>query len=175
MAFEVIKGLLSGEGLNDAVYQAANEFSRAFGRAFNAVIGEIKIPEVTIGGQKIAGVEIPEVTIGGQTLGGGGGGDDGGSGGFLGGGPDTLAGNQVASEDVTGGFGVAKDVAGEAASKAGFSAPGGAGVEYNEGNVQNNYHQNISAKPEDKSMLSRTVKDAMEEANSFARQQQGGQ
>jgi len=39
----------------------------------------------------------------------------------------------------------------------------------------NQFNQDISADPEDKAQMSRIAKDAMEEANSFARRQQGGQ
>jgi len=49
------------------------------------------------------------------------------------------------------------------------------GVEFNEGDTMNQFNQDISADPEDKAQMSRIAKDAMEEANSFARRQQGGQ
>lgn len=48
-------------------------------------------------------------------------------------------------------------------------------IEYKEGDTIQNFRQNISANPEDEAQISRIAKDAMKEANSFARRQQGGQ
>ena len=76
--------------------------------------------------------------------------------------------------DIFSGGAIARDVAGRAAESV---TPGAApaDITYDEGDVNNTYNQEISADPEDKAQIGRIAKDAMEEANSFTRRQQGGQ
>lgn len=179
----VIDPLVSAfTGLVDVISNVVDTIAQLFfalpdmvAQAWNSTIGgfELSIPSVTLGGNI---KEIPDMTIGGQTLtlpelpspGGGGGG----GGASL---PsESISGSQMSAEDLTEGPGRLANVAGQAAQTAGMGgAPGR--VEYSEGDTIQNFRQNISANPEDKAQISRIAKDAMKEANSFERRQQGGQ
>ena len=80
----------------------------------------------------------------------------------------------VTEEDTKSGFQTGMDMKNRDNQQAsGGGTP--SGIEYYEGDVNNEFRQQISADPEDKSQISRVAKDAMAEANSFSRRQQGGQ
>jgi hypothetical protein len=142
--------------------------------AWNSTIGgvELNIPSVTLGSNI---PEIEETTIGGQSItlpeipgGSGGGGSAGGSG-------EVISASKVTGEDLASGAGVAADVGKKSASSLGGLLGGGGNVNVEEGNTTNVFNQSISAEPEDEAQMGRIAKDAMEEAESFKRRQQGSQ
>jgi phage-related protein len=147
-----------------------------FRKAWNNTIGgfELQIPSITLGSNI---EQLPEMTIGGQSLTlpeiPGGGGGSGGSG--DGDSPSVLEGSEFTEEDITSGAGTAAEIGKKGASgvSGAMGAPGNVNVE--EGDTTNIFNQNISADPEDEAQMGRIAKDAMEEAESFKRRQQGSQ
>jgi len=112
----------------------------------------------------------------------GGGGDSGGGGGAQ----SILASNeedeanisdsQMGKEDLASGGGILKNVGGMASDTMSGKMEGSSGdVNVNEGDSTNIFNQTISAEPEDEVQIGRIAEDAMSEANSFKRRQEGSQ
>lgn len=158
-------------GIKNAISGAWNNTIAGFELIPSFEIGGI--PNTPFDGISYDGLEIPSIDAGG-----GGGSDGGGSGsssgsGGGGGGSSGPGDSNKTEEDLFSGL----DTMGGLGNAAKEEATGGSPsqVNYQEGDTMNQYNQDISADPEDKAQLSRIAKDAMEEANSFARRQQGGQ
>lgn len=77
---------------------------------------------------------------------------------------------EASEGNIEGGFGVGANAAKEASGMG--SDPN---VNIDEGDTTQIFNQTISANPEDEAQIGRIAKDAMEEANSFKRRQQGNQ
>lgn len=166
--FNAVAGLFSTGNWKKFGQEAVQALINAFSGIWNDTLGGFTLK---LGGHKIKIGELPTA---------GGGGDSGGAGG----GVSTPTGatsaasdlqpekSEIEMKDAVGGMGIAKQLGERAASEVGM-APTPKNIEYNEGDVNNNYQQNIDANPEDKGTMKRVVKDAMEEANSFERRRQG--
>lgn len=169
------------KGAFDSIVQGIKD---AIAGAWNSTIGGFEIipsfsipgiPMTPFNGIDFNGVAIPEI---GQDSDGGGSTDEGSGGGSSSNDSDdaNIQDNDRTQDDLVGG-GTTLANAGRRGTQAASDAmaPGNGDVKVEEGDVTNVFNQDISADPEDEVQIGRIAKDAMEEAESFKRRQQGSQ
>ena len=119
-------------------------------------------------------VKIPEINLNGGSSGGSGSGE--GSGQSTGDSNEAnIRGSNKGSDALTSGGTKAAAIAGEGSGFLQGMLGGGGDVQVSEGDTTNIFNQTISAEPEDEVQIGRIAEDAMAEANSFKRRQQGSQ
>jgi len=119
-------------------------------------------------------VKIPEINLNGGSSGGSGSGE--GSGQSTGDSNEAnIRGSNKGSDALTSGGTKAAAIAGEGSGFLQGMLGGGGDVQVSEGDTTNIFNQTISADPEDEVQIGRIAEDAMAEANSFKRRQQGSQ